>query len=246
MTVRIDRTLVVIPAYNEESALPRVLDDLRRAYPDQDILVVDDGSTDRTRQVALQRQVTVVSLPFNLGVGGALRTGFRYALRHGYATVVQVDGDGQHIPEEIPHLLKALANGADMVVGSRFASRDAQCYRISRTRRSGMRLLRLFVVALSGHWFTDTSSGFRAFNLRSIQLFASEYPVEYLGDTVEALLLATYGGLTIVEVPVAMRERAGGTPSTRHLKLLYHYVRLLAMMTVTASLRARRRRRLAP
>ena len=155
-------TLVIIPAFNEEEALPAVLVDLS-ARPGLDVIVVDDGSTDRTAAAAAAEGVTVLSLPFNLGIGGALRTGFLYAVRNGYERAVQFDGDGQHDADEIPTLLAALADGADMVVGSRFAGK-ATSYSVSRVRARAMGVLRFTIKTLSGQQFTDTSSGFRAFN----------------------------------------------------------------------------------
>jgi glycosyltransferase involved in cell wall biosynthesis len=231
-----NRTIVLIPAFNEEAALPAVLKELAEEAPGLDVLVIDDGSQDRTTAAARKAGALVAELPFNLGVGGALRTGFRFALQEGYDRAVQLDGDGQHDPSEIVHLLAALDAGADMVIGSRFADRDGG-YVVGRARGGAMRLLRLVVHALAGRYFTDTSSGFRAFGPDAIRLFSVTFPAEYLSDSVEALLLATYAGLSVEEVPVAMRERAGGIPSTRNLRLAYHYMRLLTVIAFTASRR---------
>lgn len=226
-------TLVIIPAYNEEAALPAVLAALRARFPDFDIVVVDDGSKDRTSEAARLGGAAVVTLPFNLGVGGALRTGFRYAVRQGYLRAVQLDADGQHEAEEVDALLAALDGGADLVIGSRFASGAGE-YEVGRSRRSAMRFMQQGVRLLSGQTFTDTSSGFRAFGPDALALFAAQYPVDFLSDSVEALLAALAAGLIVVEVPVQMNERAGGVPSTRALKLVYHYLRLLVVMTATA------------
>jgi glycosyltransferase involved in cell wall biosynthesis len=231
-----NRTVVLIPAFNEEAALPGVLKELAETVPGIDVLVIDDGSSDATAAIARQAGAVVAELPFNLGVGGALRTGFRYALRSGYDRAVQIDGDGQHDPAEIARLLESLDAGADMVVGSRFAH-GASGYEVGRARGGAMRLLRLVVHALGGARFTDTSSGFRAFGPDAIRLFAETFPAEYLSDSVEALLLAAYAGLSVEEVPVRMRERTGGVPSTRNLRLVYHYVRLLTVVAFTASRR---------
>jgi glycosyltransferase involved in cell wall biosynthesis len=232
------RTLIVIPAFNEEEALPGVLTELHSVLPEIDVLVVDDGSADRTADVAREHGAQVARLPFNLGVGGALRTGFRYAVRHDYDRVVQLDGDGQHDPGDVPALLAALDHGADMVVGSRFTSTE-HAYQVSRIRSGGMRLLRLLLRLLSGQEFTDTSSGFRGFSRSTLEFFAYNYPVEYLGDTVEALLLACYAGFCVVETPVSMRVRGGGTPSARNVWLVFHYLRLLIALGTSASPRAR-------
>jgi glycosyltransferase involved in cell wall biosynthesis len=231
------RTLIIVPAYNEEAALPGVLAELAQVVPEHDVLVVDDGSADRTSAVARSAGVVVATMPFNLGVGGALRTGFRYALRHGYDRAIQLDADGQHDPSLVKTLLDALDEGADLVIGSRFADPQQGVYEVGRTRGGAMRLLRLIVRALSGQRLTDTSSGFRAFNRPTLQLFAHHYPVEYLGDTVEALLLASYAGLSIVEVPTPMRTRAAGVPSNRSFRLVYHYLRLLVTVAITLPIR---------
>jgi glycosyltransferase involved in cell wall biosynthesis len=232
-------TLVIIPAFNEEAALPGVLTELRGRFPQFDIVVIDDGSKDRTGEVARAGGAAVVTLPFNLGVGGALRTGFRYAVRNGYRRAVQLDADGQHDAGEVEALLAALDDRADLVIGSRFATGAGE-YRVGRSRRSAMRVMQQAVKLLSGQTFSDTSSGFRAFGPEALALFADQYPIDFLSDSVEALLAALAAGLTVKEVPVHMHVRAGGVPSTRRLKLAYHYVRLLVVMTATAPRRSSR------
>lgn len=228
---RSDRLLVVIPAYNEENTLPAVLDELHATLPGIDIVVVDDGSLDRTAEVARRGGATALRLPYNLGIGGALRTGFRYAVDHGYRRAVQFDADGQHDPGEVPALVRHLDDGADLVIGSRFADGETD-YEVGRVRRGAMRLLGTTVRVLSGQVFTDTSSGFRAFGPDALELFARNYPAEYM-ESVEALVMACASGLRVVEAPVQMRTRAGGQPSTRSLRLAYHYVRLLLVVLVT-------------
>lgn len=229
------RALVIIPAFNEEAALPATLRELRSDAADLDVVVVSDGSTDRTAEVARQAGVAVLELPFNLGIGGALRAGFRYAVRGGYDVAVQLDGDGQHDPSQIYKLLDALTDGADMVIGSRFAKESAH-YDVGGTRRSAMRLLQIAVRLLSGHRFTDTSSGFRGFNRAVLTFFALEYPSEYM-ESVESLVLATYEGFDVVEVPVDMRQRTTGDASARRLRLAYHYLRLLVVLGASVSRR---------
>ena len=231
------RTLVLIPALNEEEALPGVLADLAAHTPELDVLVIDDGSTDGTAAAAQELGVAVATLPFNLGIGGALRTGFRYAIRNGYDRAVQFDGDGQHDAMQIPTLLRALDEGAELVVGSRFTDRRST-YAVGQVRSRAMALLRLAVRVLGRNAVTDTSSGFRAFSREVLEFFAHTYPAEYM-DSVEALLLACYAGFRVVEVPITMRQRAGGRPSNRSLKLLYHYVRLLVVIVFTVPVRGR-------
>jgi glycosyltransferase involved in cell wall biosynthesis len=187
-----------------------VVDDVRTAG--FACLVVDDGSRDETSAIATERGAAVARLPINLGVGGALRTGFRYAVDHGYDTVVQVDADGQHVADHIRHLLAALdEQGLDMVVGSRFAGDSG--YRMPYVRRLCVRLLS-FVIRRSGRTrITDPTSGFRAIRSPLLAAFAADFPAHYLGDTFEAVLVAARRGYRLGEIPVEMRERQGGRPS---------------------------------
>lgn len=237
-------TLVIIPAYNEEEALPAVLAALRERVPEFDVLVVDDGSHDRTAAVAREGGAMVARLPFNLGVGGALRTGFRFAVRRGYQRAVQFDADGQHDVEDLGPLLAELERGADVVVGTRFAHGHGR-YRTGVVRGGAMSVLRLALSVLAGQRFTDTSSGFRAYSRAVIEFFADAYPLEYLSDTVESLLLVCYAGFNVVETPVTMHDRSGGVASTRSFRLVYHYARLLLVLLAMASLRQRRAARTA-
>lgn len=204
------RLLIVIPAWNEAHCIAGVVAEVRAAVPAADILVVDDGSRDRTSQQARQAGADVARLPYNLGVGGAMRTGFRHALRHGYDTVVQIDGDGQHDPAYVPVLLEALAR-ADVVIGARFAGTGD--YEVSGPRAWAMRLLAGVMTRIAGAPISDATSGFRAAGPRALRVFATHYPAEYLGDTVESLVIARRTGLSVTQVPVAMRPRAGGRAS---------------------------------
>ena len=223
-------TLVIIPAFNEADALPAALDRLRSVRPDVDIVVVDDGSSDDTALLARAAGAVVISLPYNLGLGGALRTGFRYAVRHGYDRAVQFDGDGQHEAAAIETLEAQLDAGADLAIGSRFAQSDS--YDVSAARGGAMGILRVLVRLLTGRRFTDTTSGFRGFSAPMLAFFAVHYPVEYM-ESVEALILADGAGFDVREVPVQMHERHGGRASTRGLRLAYHFFRVLVVMVVS-------------
>jgi glycosyltransferase involved in cell wall biosynthesis len=225
--------LVIIPAFNEERSLPGVLDELHECAPDCDVVVVSDGSRDQTARVARAHGAAVVELPFNLGIGGALRTGFRYAVDHDYRAAVQFDADGQHDPREIGTLVGGIDRGLDLVIGSRWAEGGEVTYDVARARRRAMGILRRFVKLLVGQTFTDTSSGFRGFSRRMLKYFAQNYPLEYM-DSVEALVMACNAGFRVGEVPTRIRERQHGAPSTRNFKLVYYYSRLLITMAVTA------------
>ncbi|MDQ1519751.1 MAG: hypothetical protein QOI55_824 [Actinomycetota bacterium] len=194
--------------------------------PEFDIVVVDDGSTDATAVVARAAGALVVQLPFNLGVGGAVRAGLRWAEQNDYDRALVVDADGQHDPHGIAALVGALDAGADMAIGSRFAP-GAQPYKVGRGRAEAMRFLRFVVHVVARRRFTDVTSGFRAFDRPVLELLARSYPAEYLADTVEALLMVTYAGFRVDEVPIVMRPRAGGRPSSRSLGLAGNYFRLL-------------------
>ena len=224
------RTAVIIPAFNEADVLPGVLAGLACQNPDHDIVVVDDGSTDGTAIVARAAGATCLRLPFNLGIGGALRLGFRYVVEQGYDRAYQFDAS------QVEALLTGL-DDADMVIGSRFMGvRD---YRVGRSRGMAMALLRRLVRLICGQAFTDTSSGFRAFRRPVLEFFATEYPVEYM-ESVEALVLAVRRGFTVREVPVVMHDRAGGRASNRNLRLAYHFVRLLIVLAAGGTSRGRR------
>jgi len=236
----VTRTLIIVPALNEEESLPATLKELREVVDEHDVVVIDDGSTDATADVARRTGAVSAQLPFTLGVGGAVRVGLHYAQRNGYDRAVVIDADGQHDPAGITALLDALDSGADMAVGSRFADPTGE-FRVGRTRRQAMRFLAVIVRALTGQRYTDVTSGFRAYDRPVIELLAREYPVEYLADTVEALLIVRYAGFRVDEVPIRMRPRAGGVPSTRRLKLIINYLRLLIGILGSASRRARLR-----
>jgi len=213
---------VIIPALNEEETVAAVVRGVLD-HLDGDILVVDDGSHDRTAVVATAAGAIVLRHPFNLGVGAALRTGFRYAAEHGYQVVVQVDADGQHEVTDAKRLVELVTDGdADLAVGSRFGSD----YDVSRMRRWSMKLLSRRVSRYLGTPIHDTTSGFRAFSHAAVTRFAQSYPSAYLSDTVEALLMAGDWGLTVVEIPVQMHARKGGQPSANFGRSLYHLTRL--------------------
>ena len=223
--------LVVIPCWNEQDSVAAVVRDVRSSLPEADVLVVDDASTDGTRERAELAGATVVSLCVNLGVGGAMRVGYRYAVENGYDAVLQVDGDGQHDPSHGPALLAALEH-ADLVIGARFAGIGD--YETRGPRRWSMVLLARVLSRRTGVGLTDTTSGFRATGPAATELFARHYAAEYLGDTIEAIVLASKAGLTITQVPVAMRPRTTGRPSAHPLQATLYLGRVvLALVLAT-------------
>ncbi|MDK1031454.1 MAG: glycosyltransferase family 2 protein [Planctomycetia bacterium] len=198
------RVLVIVPAYNEAARIGDVLSDLRQHAPSVDVVVVDDGSDDDTGSVAERAGATVLRLPCNLGVGGAMQTGYLYAAEKGYDVAVQFDGDGQHRANQISQIVAAVSNGdADLAIGSRLLGRRS--YRFSPFRWIGSRLLSGTARLITGMRIADPTSGFRACSKRLIRFFAKHYPQTYLGDTVESLAIAARHGMRVKEVPARMR-----------------------------------------
>jgi glycosyltransferase involved in cell wall biosynthesis len=228
------RVVAVVPAWNEAGAVGRVVDEIRRIDAGIDVVVVDDASEDETAGVAEERGATVLRLPFNVGIGGAVQTGFKYALAHDYDVAVRLDGDGQHDPAELPKLMAPIEGGAaDLVIGSRFADGSGS-YRPPFARRLGIRVFARLVSVLGGQRVTDTTSGFIALDRVAIGLFAEEYPHDY--PEVEATLVALRSGLRLVQVQVDMRERETGTSSITFVRSLYYIVKVMLALLV-ASLR---------
>jgi len=225
-----DRALVIVPAWNEEATVRDVVSAVRASG--RAVLVVDDGSVDETGAEARAAGASVLRLPINLGVGAALRFGFREAVRRGYDAVVQCDADGQHEPAAIDLLLETLnAQDLDMVIGSRFAP-GAPAYEVGLARRLAMRTLAEFATRAAGTSITDPTSGFRAIGPRLLAEFARTYPAEYLGDTAEALISAARGGYRVGEVPVPMHERRGGVASTGSISAVWYTLRVIAIVSV--------------
>ena len=226
------KCLAVIPAYNEEDALATVIDALHEHAPGFDVLVIDDGSTDLTSHVARAKGARVVRHPFNLGIGGAVQSGFRYALENGYDYCVQVDGDGQHSAGEIAKLRGAmdLDPQLDMVVGSRFLS-DEYHYPSPVSRRTGIHIFAFVCSRIIGQHVSDPTSGFRLCNRRAISLFARDYPHDY--PEVEAIVMLHYHRLKMREVPVQMYERGGGVSSIGTSgKSAYYMIKVLLAILV--------------
>ncbi len=224
------RVLIIVPAWNEQDAVAQTVTEILATVPDADLLVVDDGSSDLTAVRARAAGAHVCQLPFNLGVGGAMRTGYRHALRHGYDVAVQIDADGQHDPRYLPSLLARL-DEANIVIGARFATPDDP-YKVRGPRRWAMVLLATVLSRLARTRLTDVTSGFRVSDRRAIALFATHYPAEYLGDTVESLVIAAKSGCRIVQEPVTMRTRMAGRASHSPAKAAIYLFRAVVALVL--------------
>jgi glycosyltransferase involved in cell wall biosynthesis len=217
------QTCVIVPALNEENSVGQVIQSIKDHLPGARIVVIDDGSIDETAQIGRAAGAIVLSPCINLGIGGAVQTGFKYALNHGFDTAIQIDGDGQHDPKEA-HRLIELCNesGADIVIGSRWLGRGD--YVAPTNRRIGMKILERLVNWRTQSRFTDTTSGFRAFNHQAIELFAKQYPTDYA--EVETILWARHYGLNVQEVPVKMSIREHGESSIKGFRAAYFMLRI--------------------
>ncbi len=221
---------MIVPAWNEQECIANTVREIRAKVPYADLLVVDDGSRDNTANEAVAAGAQVLRLPFNLGVGGAMRAGYRWAHTLGYEIAVQIDADGQHDPSFLDDVIAPLADH-DIVIGARFASADDP-YRVRGPRRWAMHVLAFTLSRLTGTRLTDVTSGFRACNRRAMVVFAQHYPAEYLGDTVESLVIAHRMRCRITQVPVTMRPRAGGRPSATPLKAALFLGRAMVALTL--------------
>jgi glycosyltransferase involved in cell wall biosynthesis len=223
--------LAVVPAYNEAGTVTNVVDSIHERAPRFDVIVIDDGSTDDTAARAREAGAEVVVLPFNLGIGGAVQTGFQYALEHGYDYMAQVDGDGQHEPGELETLLRALQadRSLDVVCGSRFLSADCS-YLAPISRRTGIHVFAFALTKILGQRITDPTSGFRLYNRRAINLFARDYPHDY--PEVEAVLMLHAHRLRLAEVPVQMHQRGAGRSSITKSRSLYYMIKVTLSLLV--------------
>lgn len=231
------KLLIVIPAFNEELVLGKTLNELVKLIPVNQILVVSDGSTDKTSEIVKNLNINLLELPFNLGVGAAMRAGFQFALENGFSKVIQFDADLQHQPKYISEISEKL-NSFDVVVGSRFANNND--YKVSFVRSIAMNLLKNSVSRHIGQNMTDVTSGFRGANKKAIEIFSEFYPSEYLADTVESLILAHDKGLTISEIGVTMQERQGGKPSQNLLRSSFYLFRSILVIIATLTIKPRK------
>ncbi|GAB6934584.1 glycosyltransferase family 2 protein [Calditerricola yamamurae] len=216
------RVLVIIPAYNEEETIAQTVTALMRATP-YDYIVVNDGSTDRTREILVQNGFNFLDLPVNLGIGGAMQTGYKYALMHGYDYAIQLDADGQHDPADLDKLVREIQTGKwDLVIGSRFVQPTG--YRGSRLRRIGISYFSFILRLLTGERIADPTSGYRIVNRRVIEEFARHYPTDY--PEVEVIVSLARKGYRIKEIPVNMKARQGGASSITPIKSVYYMIKV--------------------
>ncbi len=231
------RILVIIPAYNEENNIQHTIKEIKEKASYVDILVVNDGSTDRTNEIAMNNGVKVANQPFNMGIGAAVQTGFKIASEEGYDIAIQIDADGQHNPSYIPKLCEPILHGdADVVIGSRYKKKSE--YRTSFVRLSGIKFFSWLTSLIIKQKITDTTSGLRALNKDAYSLFSEEYPTDF--PDAEAIILLGYRGFRISEIPIEMRNRSGGISFFSIPKLLYYPFKNLLAIVCTV-LRERRR-----
>ncbi len=225
------RVLVIIPAYNEEKSIGRVIDEIQETAPGVDIVVVNDDSSDNTAKIVREKGIRVLSHAINLGPGAATQTGYKYALNYSYDFVVQLDGDGQHDARYIDDLLNVVkSNSADMVIGSRFLG--IQGYRPSWIRRVGMKILAVTISLIIGQKITDSSSGFRALRREVVEFFTDvNYPSDY--QDADVLMLTHFAGFRIREVPVIMQENLDGSSLLSGSRFVYYGFKILLSIIVT-------------
>ncbi|MFL7838435.1 MAG: glycosyltransferase family 2 protein [Candidatus Promineifilaceae bacterium] len=222
--VQSERVMALIPAYNEEENIPTVVQGIRQVLPQADIVVIDDCSTDRTVEVARASRAVVVRLPSNLGIGGAVQTGLKFARAQGYDTIIRLDGDGQHDPQDIPALLAAIKSGkVDAVFGSRFMGKDSTMT-IPISRRLGIKTFAFLVSILTRQKATDTTSGYMCLNRYAIDVLADYLPQDY--PEVEGRVILHKAGLTTLELPAHMRSRMAGISSINGWRSIYYAVKV--------------------
>ncbi len=217
------KVLVIIPAYNEQENIENVVNNLQKNVEKMDYLIIDDFSNDRTVDLCTQRGYSYVSLPINLGIGGGIQTGYKYALKYGYDIAIQHDGDGQHDPAYIEKVIQPILDGkADITIGSRFLEKEG--FQSSATRRMGIQFLSKLIQFCCGIKIKDVTSGFRAVNRKYIEFYARNYPSDY--PEPEAIVSAKLNGARIQEIPVVMHERQSGTSSINLRKSIYYMIKV--------------------
>ena len=221
------KTLVIIQAYNEEECIKNTVTNLKRYNPNIDYVIINDCSTDSTKQICKDNNFNVINLPINLGIGGAVQTGYKYAYENNYDIAIQIDADGQHDPKYIKDMIKGIEEGNDLVIGSRFIKKEG--FQTSWIRRLGINLYSFLIKLLTHKEIKDTTSGYRAVDRKIIKLFSKNYPVDYPEPETDALIAKN--NFKIKEIPMKMKERDGGKSSITPLKSIYYAIKVgLAVM----------------
>ncbi len=229
------KVLLIIPSYNEEENVlknyQRIIDYNKKSSIKYDAIVINDGSKDKTEEICIENKIPYISLVHNLGIGGAVQTGYKYALDNDYDIAVQFDGDGQHDVRYVKNIIDPIINGdCDMVIGSRFIDKSSSSFKSSRARRTGISIISFFIKLVTGKKIYDTTSGFRAVSSNIIKKFAYNYPVEYPEPVSTTKILKE--GYSVLEVPVSMNERDGGVSSIRAWKNVYYMVNVVLSILV--------------
>lgn len=223
------RVLIIIPAYNEAGNIEKVVDNIIQNYPQYDYIVVNDASSDQTKEVCVRNGYCFLDQTINLGIGGTVQDGYQYALEHDYDVAVQLDGDGQHDVSYISEMLKAMEQeGAEVVIGSRFVEKEG--FQSSGPRRMGIRILSAMIFLCTWKKVKDVTSGFRAVNRRFIEIYAKDYPQDY--PEPEAIVAAIMHGGKVMEVPVIMRERISGVSSINLKKAVYYMIKVILALFI--------------
>lgn len=223
------KVLIIIPAYNEAESIVGVVRNLKSAQPDFDYVIINDGSTDHTEQICIDNKLTYISLPVNLGIGGAVQCGYRYAQQNGYDIAIQMDGDGQHDPAYLSKMVERLESGeADLVIGSRFITKEG--FQSTSSRRIGISFLSGWAKLLTGIRLRDITSGYRAISKKVIDIYADDYPSDY--PEPEAMIIAAMNKFKIEEYPVVMKERENGSSSITLKKSVYYMIKVTLAMLV--------------
>lgn len=232
------KPLLIIPAYNEQENIEKVIGELIQKFPQYDYVIVNDGSEDLTEEICEKNGYNLLNLPINLGIGGAVQAGYRFAKKYGYEIAIQIDGDGQHDVRYVQDVIEPILEGkADVVIGSRFLKREG--FQSSAARRAGIRILSGLILICTGTKIYDVTSGFRAVNRKFIDIYAEDYPSDY--PEPEALITAVLSGGRVKEVPVIMKERSGGTSSINMRKSIYYMIKVtLAILIKRISYGVRR------
>ena len=224
------KTLVIIPCYNEQDSIVKVINNLKNNAPDVDYLIVNDCSTDNTEKILRENGFNYINNPINLGIGGGVQAGYLYAQQYGYDIAVQMDGDGQHDPKYLAKVIAPVADGTfDMAIGSRFIEKEG--FQTSFMRRFGINIISTFILLLTGKRIKDTTSGFRACNRKLIEFFARNYADDY--PEPEAIMACIVNGFSVGEVAVVMEERQGGVSSIRSLKSAYYMIKVCLALIVS-------------